>query len=247
MPPLRFYEIAESGHRIQNPFSEAKLMLLGEVCRLTEGMRLLDLACGKGELLARWANAYGILGVGIDISEVFTEAAKERAYMLDVSDQLNFIEDDAADYPQSHHQFDMVTCLGASFLGGGLIGTLELMQTALKPRKGKLVIGEPYWHLTPPDEVLKGMGAEPEMYTTLSGLLNRFESLGAELVEMVVSSPDDWDRYRGQQWASVVAFLEDNPDDPDAEALYDWMSTIRRRYMTYERDYMGWGTFVLRI
>lgn len=45
---LRHHEIAESGHRILNPITEEKLMLLGEVCRLEEGQRLLDLACGKG-------------------------------------------------------------------------------------------------------------------------------------------------------------------------------------------------------
>ena len=34
---LRHHEIAEAGHRILNPFTEAKLRLLGEVCRLRPG------------------------------------------------------------------------------------------------------------------------------------------------------------------------------------------------------------------
>jgi hypothetical protein len=247
MPSLRFHEIAENNHRIQNPLSEQKLMLLGEICRLKERMRLLDLACGKGEMLCRWANIHGIIGIGVDISDVFIAAAKQRAYALDVSNQLTFVVDDAADYPQPHHRFDVVTCLGASFIGGGLMGTLDLMWMALKPRDGLLVIGEPYWYLSPPDNVIKTLGVEPDTYTTLSGLLDRFESIGAELVEMVLASPDDWDRYRAQQWAAVIAYLEENPDDPDAEALYNWMATTRRIYMTYERDYTGWGAFVLRV
>jgi cyclopropane fatty-acyl-phospholipid synthase-like methyltransferase len=52
---LRFHEIAEQNHRILNPFTEEKLMLLGEICELEPGMRQLDLACGKGEMLSRWA------------------------------------------------------------------------------------------------------------------------------------------------------------------------------------------------
>jgi hypothetical protein len=40
---LRLHEIAESGHRILNPFTVEKLRLLAEVCRLEEGQRLLDL------------------------------------------------------------------------------------------------------------------------------------------------------------------------------------------------------------
>ena len=76
---LRQHEIAEADHRILNPFSEAKLDLLGEVCRLRPDQRVLDLACGKGELLCRWSRGYGTRGVGVDISEVFLTAAHERA------------------------------------------------------------------------------------------------------------------------------------------------------------------------
>lgn len=61
---LRFHEIAESGHRVLNPFSEEKLDLLGEITRVGENTRLLDLACGKGELLCRWAAAHRITGLG---------------------------------------------------------------------------------------------------------------------------------------------------------------------------------------
>ena len=49
---LRFHEISEQNHRILNPFSDEKLMVLGEICRLKPGTRQLDLACGKGEMLS---------------------------------------------------------------------------------------------------------------------------------------------------------------------------------------------------
>jgi len=64
---LRFHEIAETYHRILNPFTEEQLMLLGEICRLHPGMKQLDLACGKAEMLCRWAQKYGIIGVGVPI------------------------------------------------------------------------------------------------------------------------------------------------------------------------------------
>ena len=63
---LRFHEIAESRHRILNPLTDDKLRLLGEICGFTPGTRILDLACGKGELLSRWAHDYAIEGVGVD-------------------------------------------------------------------------------------------------------------------------------------------------------------------------------------
>ncbi|MFO8076086.1 MAG: hypothetical protein R6T85_08205, partial [Egibacteraceae bacterium] len=62
---LRYHELAEAGHRILNPFSEAKLDLLGDVAPPPVGGRHLDLACGKGELLCRWARRFGGHGTGV--------------------------------------------------------------------------------------------------------------------------------------------------------------------------------------
>ena len=50
---LDLHEISEANHYILNPFSENKLVLQGEVCRLKVGMRQLDLCCGKGEMLCQ--------------------------------------------------------------------------------------------------------------------------------------------------------------------------------------------------
>jgi hypothetical protein len=64
---LRHHEIAETNHRILDPFTDEKLRLLGEVAGVTEGTRALDLACGKGEMLCRWAEWFGSSGVGVDL------------------------------------------------------------------------------------------------------------------------------------------------------------------------------------
>src|SRR5262249_43250033 len=103
---LRFHEISEANHRILNPFTEDKLMLLGENCRLQPGMTQLDLCCGKGEMLCQWAQRWGITGVGVDISTVFLEAARQRAAELKVADKIQFVQQDAATYPQPSHSFD---------------------------------------------------------------------------------------------------------------------------------------------
>jgi SAM-dependent methyltransferase len=76
---LRQHEIAEAGHRVLIPFTDDKPMLLGEVCRLREGQRQLDLACGKGGMLCRWSARFGVGGLGVDVSPVFLAAATARA------------------------------------------------------------------------------------------------------------------------------------------------------------------------
>src|ERR1700730_4687825 len=93
---LREHEIAEANHRILNPFTDAKLMTLGSVCRPEPGQRVLDLACGKGELLCQWALQFQIRGLGIDISDVFLTAAAARADELGIASQVRFEHGDAS-------------------------------------------------------------------------------------------------------------------------------------------------------
>jgi SAM-dependent methyltransferase len=242
---LRHHEIAETNHRILNPFTDDKLALLGEVCRLRPGQRLLDLACGKGEMLCQWARRHGVTGVGVDISEVFLSAARARAQELGVADRLRFEHGDAGAYAAEPAGVDVVSCIGATWIGGGLAGTLELMRTAVRD-DGLLLVGEPYWIGDPPEAAYESLGLAPEEFASLVGTLDRFTAAGCELVEMVLADGDSWDRYVASQWWTISHWLDANPDDPDHAAMREFLDKARRSHLEYQRDYLGWGVFVLR-
>ena len=244
---LRFHEIAERRHRILNPFTHQQLQLLGDICHLHAGMRHLDLACGKGEMLCRWSARSGLSGVGVDISNVFLEAARQRAADLDVAHRITFVEANASTYPIEHNAFDIVSCIGATWIGEGLTGTLQMMCDGLRGRDSLLLVGEPYWIDEPPPEAIEWIvGGDQQAYTTLAGTLDRIESAGFELVEMVLADHHGWDRYEARKWMAVSDWLRAHPDDPDAEELRAWYENARREYLTYGRRYFGWGVFVVR-
>ena len=245
---LRFHEIAESYHKILNPFSDEQLMLVGEICRLKSGMRMLDLACGKGEMLARWSLKHGIFGIGVDISQVFLDAANARAKEVGVEQRITFTKDEAGKYLKetTETNFDIVSCIGATWIGDGLLGTCELMKPLVKP-DGLLLIGEPFWQEPPPAAAYEAMGIKEDEFISLAGTLDRFESAGLELVEMVLANHDGWDRYEAPQWQAVDDYLRANPTDPEVNELYAWMDKNRRAYLRYGRRYFGWGVFVLRL
>lgn len=243
---LAFHEIVESRHRILNPFSHEKLMLLGSVCRILPGMRHLDLACGKGEMLCQWAKRYGSFGLGVDVSEEFLTAANARAGQLLVAESVTFVHADASDYEPEPASFDLVSCIGATWIGGGLVGTLNRMKPALK-ENGLLLVGEPYWIDPPPDAAYDALEVGREEFVTLEGTLERLEAAGTEPVEMVLADQDNWDRYVAAQWMTGSDWLRENPGDPRANRLREWIDAGRRAYFRYSRRYLGWGVFVVRM
>lgn len=245
---LRFHEIAERDHRILNPFTEEQLGLLAQICRLRPGMRQLDLCCGKAELLCSWAAQHGIAGTGVDISKVFLAAAHQRAAELGVAERVALVEADAGKYPLEHGAYDIVSCIGATWIGDGLAGTLALMRPGLRDRDSLLLVGEPFWLADAPDEAYEQIvGGDREAYLSLAGTLDRIEAAGFELVEMVLADHHGWDRYNAMQWRAVSDYLRAHPEDPEAAELRAWIDRARREYLAYGRRYFGWGVFVLRV
>jgi len=227
-----------------NPLSLDKLLLLGDICGVGTGTRLLDLACGKGEMLCLFAGSFGVTGVGIDIHPPFLADARGRAGELGVEAAVTFIKGDAGNPPDLGEQFDVVSCIGATWIGGGLSGTLELMRQRAAA-DGYLLVGEVYWAEPPPPWVKQKREAG-EGFADLAGTLDRCDAAGMDLVEMVLASHDDWDRYAASQWLNVSNWLATNPDDSDAAEVRTGRDTSRRDYLADERRCLGWGVFVLR-
>ena len=241
----RQFTIREGELRVLNPIDDVKLATLGRAIRLRPGDELLDLCSGKGELLCTWARDHGITGTGVDLSTVFTAAARERAAELGVADRVRFVHGDAAAYTPER-PVDVAACVGATWIGGGVPGTLELLDRALRPG-GMALVGEPYWRRDPPDdEAVTGSHARSrEEFTDLPGLVESFGDCGWDLVEMVLADQDSWDRYAAAHWLNLRRWLDANPDDELAPELRRELTEDPLRYVRFQREYLGWGVFAL--
>ena len=241
----RIFNITESAHRIHNPITPDKLATLGGALRLERGTRALDLGSGSGEMLCTWARDYGIIGTGIDMSPLFTEQAKLRAEELGVAHQVKFIHGDAAGYV-SDEKVGLAACVGATWIGGGVAGTIDLLARSLL-NGGIILIGEPYWRQLPPTEdVAKACLAHSASdFHMLPALLASFGHLGYDVVEMVLADQDGWDRYEAAKWLTMRRWLDANPGDEFAKDVRATLTSEPERYAAYTREYLGWGVFAL--
>ena len=239
------HTIREGDQRIVNPFTADKLALLGRAIKLRPGDTLLDLASGRGEMLCTWARDHAIRGTGVDISTVAVGMARRRAAELGLASRVTFVHGDAGGYV-ADEPVDVAACIGATWIGRGVDGTVQLLERSLRPG-GMLLIGEPYWRLDPTDQqtVEACHAASKDDFDDLPALLRRFQGLGWDVVEWVLADGDSWDRYAAAHWLTLRRWLDEHPDhelaaDFRAELTEDPLRHVRRR------EVLGWGVFALR-
>ncbi len=236
----RYFIVAERDHELQNPISADKLLLLGERIRLGPETRVLDIASGRGGPAVLLAREFGCSIDGIEIAPEFHAVSVERAEAAGLGERLSFRLGDASKEKLPAESYDVAMCLGASFVWGGLAGTLDALEPAVRAG-GHVVVGEPFWRRLPLPE---DYADRNEPFTTLEGTVEIIESGALRVVSIIASSDDDWDRYDTLHWRAVEEWLAENGDDPDAPDIRSRHERYKQTYLRYGRDYLGWALFV---
>jgi SAM-dependent methyltransferase len=239
-----WHAAVESEHAIQNPTSEEKIRLLGDRLGLGPGSHVLDIASGRGGPALVLAREFGCRLTCVERAPEFLADARELVTQERLGDRIELVEADAATFEPGH--YDAALCLGATFVYGGLVPTLERLRTTAP----LVAVGEPYWRTwpLPPEAELKDSSlrtAEDE-WLPLAETIERAESAGVRVVSLIASSEDDWDRYESLHWQTLDRWLAANPGHPQAEEFRARGAADRERYLRWERAMMGWAIFVCR-
>jgi methyltransferase family protein len=238
-----WHAVVESEHELMNPTSADKIRLLGERLGLGPDSHVLDIAsghCGPALVLAR---DFGCRLTCVERAPEFVAAARERIADAELEDRIELVEADAATFEPG--RYDAALCLGATFVYGGLVPTLERLRAAA-PLLG---VGEPYWRTWPlPPEPESGADTRTDEgeWLPLAETVEQAESTGVRVLSFIASSEDDWDRYESLHWQTLDRWLETNPGHPKAEEFQARGAADRDRYLRWERAVMGWAIFVCR-
>ena len=240
----KFYDVAHRYHEVCNPTSRAKLDELVGLLRLNPGSAVLDIACGKGELLTRLAERYEISGIGIDISPYCVTDAEQKLRERVPGAQIQILNMDGADYSPDQLS-DLAMCIGASWVYKGHRGTLSALKTMTKP-DALILVGEPFWLKDPDDAYLVAENLTRDMFGTHYENVLVGEDEGLFPLYTMVSSQDDWDRYETLQWYAAEKYARDNPDDPDVSEILTRVAHGRTNYLHWGRDTLGWAMYLFR-
>lgn len=242
----KYYDITHKEHLFCNPTSSNKINELINILKLLPGAKVLDIASGKAEFLIRLAEQYQIQGLGIDLSPFCVADAQKKHQERVPAADLKFLTMDGAEYQKSNKDcFDLVSCIGASWIFKGYRGTLEALASMASPQ-GWIVVGEPYWKEEPAQEYLEALEIKKDLYGTHYENALKGQELGLKLMYTLVSNKDDWDRYEALQWYAAVQWAENNWDDPDRKIVLEEVNKSRDIYLKWGRSSFGWAIYVFK-
>lgn len=229
-----------------NPLSEASVDEALGMLALGEESVVVDIGCGRGEMLARCVERFGCRAIGADTRPHEIERARERTAGFAARVELfdGPIQDVVFSEP-----VDAAICVGAShaFAEGAaaLPATLQAFKRMVK-HDGVMLLGEGYWRQPPDPEYLEKAGISEDIDREFDDTILVIEQAGFSVLKQWISSKDDWDAFEGAFWKAAEDQLAARPDDTDArEAAHHWRNW-RACYEKWGRDTMGFALFVLK-
>ena len=233
------FEALHHGMRICNPMTGTNLGDTIAVVAPRDGDTVLDIACGHGELLVRLAERWSIDGIGVDRSPWVLVRAAKGAALRSLRGSLTWWLGDAAGLA-SDRTWDVVTCLGASWIWDGFAGTVEAMAARTKPG-GRIAFGE----LQLNDGGDAAVDAEAYgVVLTREDQLAVLERHGIEPIAEIVTTRDSWDDYDQRTEASADAYAVRYPGE-EAERFRCEQKEWRMQHDDDKR-YLSWTVWVGR-
>ncbi len=214
---------------LYNPLAEADLDEVIGLLDLPAGAAVLDVACGRAEVLRRIAARWDVRGTGYDTDAELIDRGRRAAPGLDL----------VVGSQPPPGPFDLVVCIASSHALGGFPQALERLH-GLTSERGQVLLGEGYWRQPPAREYLEALGgATADELPAYDALFAAAERAGLTPAWSCTASERDWDRY---EWTQVL-----NAERHGGDPLRERAAAARRRLtMPGGRETLGFALVLLR-
>jgi cyclopropane fatty-acyl-phospholipid synthase-like methyltransferase len=245
MDRVRFSIIAHGELEVWNPVDlRTQLSLVAEV-GLGPDSTVLDVGCGRGELLRRIRQQYGCDCLGIDRENQVIELAESHSQPPDPGGNLSFRAEPFSGDRFTPRSLDLVICMGSTHAVGTYLETLGVLGGLVKPG-ACLLVGEGFWETDPPAEYLRFLSISRDELLDHPGNIQAGVKAGFEIIAERRSTQEQWDHYETTYADNVDRYLAMNPRDPEAGLMRSRINGWRDAYHKWGRGTLGFGVYLFR-
>jgi ubiquinone/menaquinone biosynthesis C-methylase UbiE len=241
----RIVTLAHRDHVFLTPLSGAKVDQVLSMLELRPGARVLDVGCGKGEMLVRLAERQGACGAGLDPNPELLADAKARAAARVPQADLAFHAVPACDFDTAPDSLDGALCVGSTEAYGGYRDTLREMAALVRPH-GRMLVGERFWRRRPHPDYLDALGASADDLLDHPRNVRAGEEAGLVPICTAVATEEEWDHYEQLRARALEDHARQHPEDPEAEGIWRQARRHAEAYEHWGRDTLGFGLYVFQ-
>lgn len=186
-------------------------MSILEAIPLQAGDAIVDIGCGRGELLAMFAEKYAANGIGVDKSADLLSKIRSvcRGSIAAVqADMDSWIAEN------SQQRYQLIIGIG-SLREERLLEMIQQLASMLHPGS-YLLVGELVWVAAPSAPFLSHLGCSEASYQYLPAFKQHIERCGLQVLRDQLTPLC---AYESALASNVEAWALSHPEDPDREAI----------------------------
>jgi trans-aconitate methyltransferase len=206
-------EIAHHGLPFNCPHTLEDANIFIDMLKMPQNAKIIDIGCGRGELLCMLTEAFTASGFGVDSNPILLSKVRSVG-----KGSVTIIEADLNDWinenSKNGSKFDLIICIG-SLKEGQQVELTNQMAGLLNPN-GWLIVGELVWVQKPSQHFLDFLEMTEDAHLYLPEFKSHFENLNFEIKYSSVVSIAPYETSllnNVEKWAAL------NPTDPDAEII----------------------------
>ena len=230
-------EIGHTGLPFNCPHTDDIASEIISLMNLSPDSQVLDLGCGKAELLTRIVERYECRGTGVDSNPAILNKCRQPA-----RGSLELRELDMTEFLHTNEtEFDAILCVG-SIREGQQEQTIKQLVSMLSTseRSGSsqyILIGELVWINQPSEEFLQYLHMEENNYCSMDRLSELFEENG---LEVVFSTSQSLENYETCIHANIESWASDPKNIADVD--YDIVVGKSREWHDFSKTH-AWNTW----
>lgn len=238
----KYLDIAYTHHEFCSPVDSGQIEDIIYRLDLRPGDPVIDMGCGKAELLIRVAERCQVKAIGVDPSGRLIRDAHEAFHTRAPGIDITFHQVAPTDYDAKAGQYQVVICVNASQMYGGYDNALVALNEMVTPG-GMLLMGQFYWQGSPSDAQVTAVDAT---YYDYANTLQRGMEQGLLPVYASSSQIQSLDRYHWLKTYAIEQYHAQNLNDPDIADMLERARNQRDMYMTGLRDVLRFGLFLFK-